>query len=234
VARTDEVVEAIKDMILDGELAAGDRLPVEKDLADRLGLSRGSLREGVRALTAMGVLDTRQGDGTYVTSLEPDLLLAPLTFVVDLHGGDRARHFLAVRRVLECEAAARAAQLMEESSLHQAHRVLDLAEELLAAKKLDREALMDADREFHRILSEAAANPVLSALIESISGPIARARQLRGVSQEGALRLTVREHRAILAAVEARDPDRARLRMAVHLIGVEDFLDEAGPPRSSG
>jgi GntR family transcriptional repressor for pyruvate dehydrogenase complex len=233
VARTDEVVEAIKDMILGGELGAGDRLPIEKDLADRLGLSRGSLREGVRALTAMGVLDTRQGDGTYVTSLEPDLLLAPLTFVVDLHGGERARHFLSVRRILECEAAACAALLIDEASVNQAHRALDRAEELLAAKKLDREALMDVDREFHRIVSEAAANPVLSALIESISGPTSRARLLRGASQEGALRVTVREHRAILSAVESRDPDRARLRMAVHLIGVEDFL-ESELPRSSG
>ena len=79
MARTADVVAAIKDMILAGELGAGDRLPTEKDLGARLGVSRGPLREGVSALAAMGVLDTRQGDGTYVTSLEPGLLMAPLS-----------------------------------------------------------------------------------------------------------------------------------------------------------
>src|SRR3954451_16898190 len=92
-------------MILTGDLRPGDRLPVEKDLGARLGLSRGSLREGGRALTMMGVLDTRQGNGTYVTSLEPNILYAPFGFVADLQHQDSAK-FLGVRRVLAPDAAA--------------------------------------------------------------------------------------------------------------------------------
>ena len=85
---TERAIEDIKAMIIRGELAAGDRLPKEADLAIRLGLSRNSLREAVRALSLIRILETRQGDGTYVTSLAPDLLLDALSFVVDFHRDD--------------------------------------------------------------------------------------------------------------------------------------------------
>jgi len=87
VAVTDEAIDKIKEMIVSGELGPGDRLPKEADLADRLGLSRNSLREAVKALSLIHVLDVRQGDGTYVTSLEPRLLLDAMTFVVEFHRG---------------------------------------------------------------------------------------------------------------------------------------------------
>src|SRR5689334_4268474 len=80
MSQTDVVVYGIKKMILDGELSPGDQLPIEKDLAPRLGVSRGSLREGVRALSIMGVLETRRGAGMFVTSLDASLLLAPMGF----------------------------------------------------------------------------------------------------------------------------------------------------------
>src|SRR5580658_1913842 len=85
VAVTDEAIEKIKAMIVSGTLRAGDRLPKEADLAAELGLSRNSLREAVKALSLVNILDVRQGDGTYVTSLEPTLLLEALSFIVDFH-----------------------------------------------------------------------------------------------------------------------------------------------------
>jgi FolB domain-containing protein len=85
VAVTDEAIEKIKAMITSGALRAGDRLPREADLAADLGLSRSSLREAVRALSLVNILDVRRGDGTYVTSLEPRLLLEALSFIVDFH-----------------------------------------------------------------------------------------------------------------------------------------------------
>ena len=105
MSRTDEVVDGIRTMILDGRLNAGSRLPIEKDLAVELGVSRGSLREGVRALSVLGVLETRQGDGTYVTSLDPAVLLGSVGFVVDLNGPGSAKSFHAVRRLLETESS---------------------------------------------------------------------------------------------------------------------------------
>ena len=223
MARTADVVAAIKDMILAGELSAGDRLPTEKDLGARLGVSRGPLREGVSALAAMGVLDTRQGDGTYVTSLEPGVLMAPLSFVVDVHNAGGARPYLAVRRVLECEAAALAAMNIDADGLAAAERAL-AESEAAAQPPVDIDRFYASDLGFHRAVAAGAGNPVLGALIATLSGRTTRARLVRTVVDEGALGRTVAEHRAVLQAIAARDPERARLRMDVHLVGVEDFL----------
>jgi FolB domain-containing protein len=106
VAVTDEAIEKIKAMITSGALRAGDRLPREADLAADLGLSRSSLREAVRALSLVNILDVRRGDGTYVTSLEPRLLLEALSFIVDFHRDDTLLEFLRVRRILEPAATA--------------------------------------------------------------------------------------------------------------------------------
>ncbi len=117
VAVTDEAIEKIKDMIVRGELAPGSRLPPEKDLADRLGLSRNSMREAIKALEVIRVLDVRRGDGTYVTSLEPRLLLEAVSFVVDLHDDDSLLEIFAVRRILESRATGLAAQYALDSDI---------------------------------------------------------------------------------------------------------------------
>ena len=224
MALSDDTVDAIKNMILDGELRPGDRLPVEKDLAFRLGVSRGTLREAVRALTVIGVLDTRQGDGTYVTSLEPHVLLASLSFTVDLHQEGGALLLLETRRVLESHATALAAHRLDAAGLTHLDHLLTEAEALLHREPLDHEALLDNDRRFHRAIVAAAGNAVMASLIESLSGQTMRARWWRELAEEGAARRTVAEHRAIAEALVARDPDRARLRAAVHVAGVEDFV----------
>lgn len=229
MSRTDEVVDGIKRMILDGTLHPGDRLPVEKELAAELGVSRGSLREGVRALSILGVLDTRQGDGTYVTSLEPGRLLAPMGFVVDLHGDSGAGSFHAVRRVLETEAAGLAALHADDAALAQARATLDEAAEVLRTEPLDHERLLETDIAFHRTVAGAAGNPVLAALVETLASRTVRERLWRGISEEDAVSRTHAEHEAVLAALVAHDPDRARLRMGVHLLGVEDFVHSSDP-----
>src|SRR5690242_5977561 len=114
MALTDEAIEKIKEMIVSGDLRPGDRLPKEADLAERLGLSRNSLREAVKALSLINVLDVRQGDGTYVTSLEPRLLLDAMTFVVEFHRDDTVLEFFEVRRILEPAATAMAALAMTD------------------------------------------------------------------------------------------------------------------------
>ena len=117
MALTDEAIEKIKSMIVAGDLRPGDRLPREADLAERLGLSRNSLREAVKALSLIHVLDVRQGDGTYVTSLAPGLLLDALSFVVEFHRDDTVLEFLEVRRILEPAATAMAAQRMTDDDI---------------------------------------------------------------------------------------------------------------------
>src|SRR5918992_4792486 len=124
MAVTDEAIEKIKGMIVSGEMRPGDRLPREADLAERLGLPRNSLREAVKALSLIRVLDVRQGDGTYVTSLSPNLLLDAMAFVVDFHRDDTVLHFLEVRRIIEPAAAAMAAVQMTDDAIEKLEQIM--------------------------------------------------------------------------------------------------------------
>ena len=228
-SRTDHVVSGIAQMILDGDLTPGDRLPVEKDLAARFEVSRGSLREAVRALAVLGVVQSRQGDGTYVTSLDPALLVGPLGLVVELQGAGHALHVHTVRRLLEAEAAGLAATRGDAAAddVARAHAALSASGQILdgsGGTVLDHGALLEADIAFHRAIATAAGNPVLAALIEALAGRTARHRLWRGTTDAGADQRTQREHEATLDAVSDGDPERARVRMSAHLLEVEDFL----------
>lgn len=223
-SQTDVVIDGIKDMIARGDLGPGSRLPIEKELATRLGVSRGPLREGVRALAALGVLETRQGDGTYVTSLDPRKLLSPLGFLADLQQAAHAADLLAVRRVLEAESTAIAATRLTDDELGELDRVLGVVDRILENEPdMDLESVIQADAEFHRIIARASGNPPLSALIDSLGGRTFRARLWRAVSHRGSVREAQNEHRAILDELVRRDPDRARIRMQVHLLAIEEF-----------
>jgi GntR family transcriptional regulator, transcriptional repressor for pyruvate dehydrogenase complex len=223
-SQSEVVVDGIKNMITGGRLSAGSRLPVEKDLAEELGVSRGSLREGVRALVLMGVLETRQGDGTYVTSLDPATLLGPLAVLVDLQRPGNVVDLMTVRRVLEVEAAGRAARRISDAELAEAADVLAQMKAMIKQDVIDHDAVMEADVAFHRVIANASGNPTLSALIEGLASRTVRARTWRALHEEGVESRTHAEHHAILGALKARDPDAARLRMGVHLLGVEEYL----------
>ena len=219
MALTDEAILRIKEMILGGQLKPGDRLPREADLAEELGLSRNSLREAVRALALINILDVRQGDGTYVTSLDADLLLDALTFVVDFHRDDSVLEFLRVRRILEPAAASMAALRITADEVKVLQHVLDASSRVATT-----EELVSHDIEFHRLVGVASGNSVLGSLIEGLSGPTNRARIWRGRTQSGAQSRTVAEHQAILDALAAHEPDLASAAMVVHVAGVENWL----------
>ncbi|MER7046300.1 MULTISPECIES: FadR/GntR family transcriptional regulator [Streptomyces] len=219
MAVTDEAIEKIKGMIVSGALRPGDRLPKESELAAELGLSRNSLREAVRALSLIRILDVRQGDGTYVTSLDPQLLLEALSFVVDFHRDDTVLEFLSVRRILEPAATAMAAARIGESELDELNAQLDA----LGAEP-SVEALVAADLEFHRRIVQWSGNSVLCSLLDGLSGPTTRARVWRGLTQKDAVARTLHEHRAILAALRDRDAEAARSWATVHVASVEQWL----------
>ncbi|MFG3508444.1 FadR/GntR family transcriptional regulator [Streptomyces sp. NPDC047821] len=222
MAVTDEAIEKIKGMIVSGALRPGDRLPRESELAARLGLSRNSLREAVRALSLIRILDVRQGDGTYVTSLDPQLLLAALGFVVDFHRDDTALEFLAVRRLLEPAATAMAASRITEAELDELDARLDALGDDPSAGEL-----AAADLEFHRTVVRAGGNTVLSSLLDGLSGPATRDRIWHGLTAEGTARRALDEHRAILAALRDRDAEAARSWATVHVAGAERWLRSA-------
>jgi GntR family transcriptional repressor for pyruvate dehydrogenase complex len=219
MALTDEAIEKVKAMITSGALQAGDRLPREADLAAELGLSRSSLREAVRALSLVNILDVRQGDGTYVTSLDPPLLLEVLSFMVDFHRDDTVLEFLRVRRILEPAATAMAAERITEADSARLRALLDRL-----GPDPDVDALVASDLEFHRLIAACSQNTVLCSLLETLSGPTTRARVWRGLTQAGTKERTLAEHRAILDALAAHEPEVARSWATVHIAGVEQWL----------
>jgi len=219
---TDEAIEKIKAMIVSGELGPGARLPREADLAERLGLSRNSLREAVKALSLIRVLDVRQGDGTYVTSLDPAMLLFAMSFVVDFHRDDAVLEFFEVRRILEPAATAMAALAMTDEEIDGLRGVLGELD-----PDPDPEALVANDLEFHRRIAAGSGNAVLCSLIEGLSGPTTRARIWRGLTQEGAVARTIEQHGAICDAIAAHQPEVARSWATVHVAGVEEWLRSA-------
>jgi DNA-binding FadR family transcriptional regulator len=219
MAVTDEAIEKIKEMITEGRLRPGDRLPKEADLAEQLGLSRSSLREAVRALSLIHVLDVRQGDGTYVTSLEPGRLLEAMSFVVDFHRDDTVLEFLEVRRILEPAATAMAAQRITDDEVTGLRAHLALIGNAPTV-----EQLVANDLEFHRRIAACSRNTVLASLLDSMSGPTTRARVWRGLTQEGALTRTLTEHEAILDALAAHDTEGARAWATIHIVSVEQWL----------
>jgi DNA-binding FadR family transcriptional regulator len=177
----------------------------------------------VRALVHLGVLETRQGDGTYVTELDAGRLLSPLGFLAELSTPGNAAQLLLVRRVLEAESAALAALAIESEALDSLAEALARCDAALLPTGTDVEAFLDADADFHIAIARSTGNPALAALIQNLIGRTARTRVVRAMSDQGAVHSTQAEHYAILAELRRRDPQRARIRMEAHLLGVEEF-----------
>ncbi len=219
MALTDEAIGKIKDMIISGRVRPGEKLPREADLAAELGLSRNSLREAVKALTLINVLDVRQGDGTYATSLAPSLLLEALSFIVDFHRDDTVLEFLEVRRILEPAATGLAAVRMSAEEKAELGKILDA---VTVESPVD--DFVATDLEFHRKIAVGAGNSVLASLVDNMSLPTARARIWRGMTEPRALERTLAEHRAIHSAILSGDADLARSWATVHIGGIESWL----------
>ena len=222
MAVTDEAITKIKAMLISGELKAGDRIPPEKELSERLGLSRSSLREAVKALELARVLDVRRGDGTYVTSLEPAILMETMSFVVDLHQEGAATELLEVRRILEPGSASLAARRITQNAAAELRaRVAAVAEDSSV------EDLIAHDLQFHALVAKASGNAYLHGLLEGLSASTLRAHIWNGLMQDKAVSATLAEHSAIAAAIAAGDPDLARALMTVHVSGVESRIRAA-------
>ncbi|HEX8508870.1 MAG TPA: FadR/GntR family transcriptional regulator [Propionibacteriaceae bacterium] len=225
---TDDAITRIRQMILSGELAPGDKLPPEADLAANLGLSRTSLREAVRALTLLGVINTRQGDASYITSLGPELLLGALGLAMDLQREDTMADLVGVRRVLEPAATAMAASRISDAEL--THLWSYVSPELNAGSAPEH---VQRDWEFHHAIARISGNELLMALLDGLTAPTVRMRIWRGLSVPGILDRTLAEHRAIVEALAARDVDLARAAATVHVAGVEAWVRSLPPGWSS-
>lgn len=216
---TEHAIARLREMIASGALAPGSRLPSEAELARQLGASRNTLREAVRALVTARVLDVRRGDGTYVTSLRPELLLEGITFASEMLQGDFSLEVIAVRRILEAAAAGLAAHRVSDVTLE---RLRGCLEQMRAAGSQD--VMVRHDAEFHALIAEASGNTTLASMLAGISGQTIRARVWRGIVDERAIERTLAEHEAILRALEARDAPLAEAASMVHVATTEAWM----------
>ena len=220
MALTDEAISKIRGLIQSGELAPGSRLPPEQQLAGQLGLSRNSMREAVKALVLTRVLDVRRGDGTYVTSLAPQLLLEGLGFAVELLRDDTLADVMEVRRMLEPVATGLAATRMTPERLVEVERHLDA----MRGAGTDIERLVRSDIAFHREVVTATGNDTLVSVLDGLSGRTLRARVWRGLVEGNAAAGTLSEHEAIVRALRAGDARLAEAAALLHVTTSESWL----------
>ncbi len=224
----DTALHGLRALIADGTLRPGDRLPSEEELSERLGVSRGSMREGIRMLAALGVIDTRHGSGSYVSDLRAGDLIRGMTLTVGLLPLDAILELYEVRRALEAHAASLAAARIEKDQLEELGELLDRLDAITGA---DEQA--DLDHEFHRRISLIAGNDALASLLDVLR---ARSRAYRIFATEDAEMIKILSdagHRAILRGLERRDPVAASAAAAAHVAQTEYWLRKLQPPAQS-
>jgi GntR family transcriptional regulator, transcriptional repressor for pyruvate dehydrogenase complex len=207
----ERVVRHLEARIESGDLKPGDRLPPERELAQQLGVSRPSVRAGLRSLVALGVVESRHGAGSFITAGPPRLSAGPLGLMAALHGFTRDEMFEA-RLVLEVGAAGLAAERAQGDDL------AAMSEEIagMFASLGDPHSFLLHDVRFHRAIAVASHNPVLAALVEMVSTFNYERRRLT-VERSRDLKEAADLHRRVYAAVRDHDVERARREMTTHL-----------------
>jgi len=213
----EQIVLQIEESIVKGTLKAGDQLPSERELAQRFGVSRTAVREAVKALREKGLVEAFSGRGTFITDGTTQGIRQSLDWMMRIGPQDGSLHLAELRVILEPEIAALAATRIEESQLaamKEAFQVMDRARQ-------DPVAYIEADLDFHLALAEAAANPLILSLIDSIVG-LLREQRMRIFYVEGGPERGQYHHKRILDAVEKHDAEKARTAMRAHLQQVRE------------
>src|SRR5215469_3270941 len=209
--RTMQVVDHVRSLIENGTLQPGDRIPPEREFARTLKISRASLRTGIGYLAAMGIMKIRHGVGTFVADGPPDIGKASLSFMGALHGFQSWQMFEA-RIILESNLAALAAERGKEE--HHAALAEEVAE-MFASLDAPAEYLVH-DVLFHRIIAQASGNPILAAIMETVTSSMYDKRR-KTVERAIDLRESAEMHREIYRAIRTRNPEEARKLMENHL-----------------
>jgi GntR family transcriptional regulator, transcriptional repressor for pyruvate dehydrogenase complex len=226
-----EIVEQIRELMAGGELKPGDKLLSERDLAERLQVSRPSVREAIRSLELMGFVEIRRGGGTFVRDTNADEIIRPLAMFLAVERSSLLEMF-EVRRVFETATARMAAERASPSELGRLEAALEAMRERFNAR--DSEKGEEADVEFHYVVAEATHNALLIRLFRTLSAEFSRAvsvarRQLY-LDQHNPKKL-VAQHRRIYAAIKGRDPESAARAMREHLNYAERELRKRIPAR---
>ena len=220
----EQIVRQIEESIQKGELSPGSQLPPERDLAKQFGVSRTAVREAIKALQEKGLVDAFPGRGTFVTTGTPNAMRRSLDRLVNSGEEEGRAYLVEVRDILEPEIAALAAERADDeavATMREAVKTMDSA-------AWDSDVYIEADLDFHLALAEAAGNPIVLSLIDSIVG-LLREQRLRIFRVEGGPDRGQQHHRRILEAIQRRDPQAARAAMQSHLAQVrEDSRNSPG------
>lgn len=206
-----QVVNHVRALIENGTLKAGDKIPPERDFAHTLNISRASLRAGIGYLAALGVMKIKHGVGTFIADGPPEFGQASLSFIGALHGFQSWQMFEA-RILLESGLAALAAERGKEE--HHAAMAEEVAE-MFASLENPGEYLIH-DVLFHRIIAQASGNPILAAIMETVTSSMYDKRR-KTVERATDLRESAEMHREIYRAIRSRKPADARRLMERHL-----------------
>ena len=215
----EEIVGQIKQLIIDGKLQPGDKLLSERELSERFNVSRASVREAFSALAMMGIITIRPGEGSFVRQVSYEGMIEPLSFLLQVEISDITQ-VLEVRKILEVETAALAAERATPASLAEIRRALDYMREELEARGIGDQA----DDAFHLALAQAAANPLLVKVMTTIADLMTHTfrilrQKLFLIDHMGDY--IYYSHLRIYEAVLAGDAKLARSRMLDHLLLVE-------------
>lgn len=219
----EEIVEQIRELVTRGDLKPGDRLPSERDLVERLKVSRASIREALSALEMMGLLEVRSGEGTYVRKLRSESVVAPLAWMLTMEKGT-VLELLEVRKILEVQAVGIAAENADESDLKELSEAIEDMRNDLKNLSLNGE---QADLRFHYAITRATKNKILIRLMDTISDLMQHMlKTSRSKLYEGKYTpsLLFQEHIGIYEAVKRKDSKKARDLMLMHLKGVEEEI----------
>lgn len=218
----EQIVEQIEESILSGALKAGEQLPSERELAVSFGVSRTAVREAVKALREKGLVEAYSGRGTFITDGTSQAMRQSIDRMIRLGQPEGSTYLAEVRQILEPEFTALAALRVEEQHLASMREAVAIMDRSL--RKPD--AYIEADLDFHLALAEAAANPLILSLLDSIVGML-REQRLRIFSTPHGPERGQIHHKKILQAIEQRNPELAREEMRAHLQQVREDSDLA-------
>ena len=223
----DDIISEIKNKITLGELKDGDMLASQDELAKTMGVSRASLREALNRLELMGLIESKQGKGTFVRTIVPTDFMNPLSSFLVMDQGS-AVELLEARGYIEGAAAALSAKNAKEDDLLKMEQVLERMETAGSGDDLDNFISMDV--QFHMLIAESSKNRVLAKIVEIIRELIHQLiRKFFDTvawSASDAMDRTVAFHRSVFEAIRRRDSDAARTHMERHIMDVKTRIKE--------
>ena len=226
----EQIVQQVEESILKGQLKAGDQLPAERELAQRFGVSRTAVREAVNALREKGLVEAYSGRGTFVTYGTAQAIRQSFDLMVRINRQEGSMHLAELRQILEPEIAALAASRIEDQLLATMREAVAAMDRSLQ----DPDAYVEADLDFHLAMAEAAGNPLVLSLLDSIVG-LLREQRSRIFTVDGGPERGQYHHKRILEAVRDHDPEKAKASMRAHLKQIrEDSQAATSSPDVAG